>query len=292
MVQPNFPIEPQVDQSEAVETLARLSSPTNGSANAPPPAPPALVVWPEIPAWIPYDDLPWLQGDISLIAVRRGDYVLINAPGTASGFGKRTEHTNSAMLIGPDGLRVGQYDKIRLLPFGEYVPLRESLPFLEQVPALAQDFKAGTEMRVLEVGDARIGASICFESSFPDLGRFARSAGASGFVNMTNDAWFGPTAEPRQHLAHAVLRSVENRTEQVRATNAGVSAHIDAGGRIVDSTELFEAVTRNWSLPREPGPLTFYTWVGDWLPLLSIAAVVALIVAGRLRPKPPTIELE
>jgi apolipoprotein N-acyltransferase len=292
MVQPNFPIEPQVGQSDAIETLARLSFPANGPAGVQIPPPPALVVWPEIPAWIPYDDLPWIQGDVSLIAIRRGDYLLINAPGTSQGFAQKTEHTNAAMLIGPDGLRVGQYDKIRLLPFGEYVPFREVLPFLEQVPALAQDFKAGTEMRVLDVGDGKIGASICFESSFPELARFARGAGASAFVNMTNDAWFGPTAEPRQHLAHSILRSVENRTEQVRATNAGISAHIDAGGRIVDSTELFETATRVWSLPRSPGPMPFYTWAGDWLPLLSLVGLVVLWVVARARPKPPTIELE
>jgi apolipoprotein N-acyltransferase len=289
MVQPNFPIEPQTSQLEAIEALARLSVPATGPEGG---AAPALIVWPEISAWIPYDDIPWIQSDVSLIAVRRGDYVLINAPGTVVGYERGAEHTNSAMLIGPDGMRVGQYDKIRLLPFGEYVPLRDALPFLAQVPALAQDFKAGTEMRVLEVEGSKLGMSICFESSFPDLGRFARGAGASGFVNMTNDAWFGPTAEPRQHLAHAVLRSVENRTEQVRATNAGISAHVDAGGRIVDSTELFETATRDWSLPRNPGPMTFYTWAGDWLPLLSLVGLVTLWVVARVRPKPPTIELD
>jgi apolipoprotein N-acyltransferase len=289
MIQPNFAIEPPTGTTEAVERLDRLSLEASSGADAAPP--PALVVWPEVPAWLPYDDLPWLQGDVALIAVRRGDYILINAPGTAKGIA-RIEHTNSAMLIGPDGFRAGQYDKIQLLPFGEYVPLRDVLPFLEQVPALAADFRAGTEMHVLDVGGVKIGASICFESSFPDLGRRVRAEGVSGFVNMTNDAWFGPTAEPRQHLAHAVMRSVENRTEQVRATNAGVSAHIDAGGRILDSTGLFDEATRHWSLPRRPGPTTFYTWAGDWLPLLSLLGLLALGVRAVARPRPPTIELE
>jgi apolipoprotein N-acyltransferase len=166
------------------------------------------------------------------------------------------------------------------------------LPFLEQVPALAQDFSAGTEMRVLDVGGTPIGTSICFESAFPDLARASRLAGATSFINMTNDAWFGPTAEPRQHLAHAVMRSVENRVEQIRATNAGVSAQIAADGRIVDSTKLFETDTRIWSLPRTAGPATFYTWAGDWLPILSLLVLFGFYITARLRPRPPTIELE
>jgi apolipoprotein N-acyltransferase len=272
----------------AIGTLSRLGAEELGRDNAPPIPAPALVVWPEIPASYVYDAEPAFQSDLAAFAKRRGDYLVVNAIGLAD-----DGHTNSAMLIGPDGRRTGEYAKMRLLPFGEYVPMRRIIPFVDRVPALVHDFAAGHEARLLDAGGARIGVAICFESAFPDVAREERRAGATGFVNMSNDAWFGPTPMPRQHLAHAVMRSVENRTEQVRVTNAGYSARIDAAGRVVDSTDLFVEASRRWSLPAgEPGPESLYTRFGDWLAVACALATLALAVAPLVRRRTPVIEIE
>ena len=297
-LQPNLPVTiathpdrhggPQQAYDLAIGRLDRLGREELSREGAPPVPAPALVVWPEIPASYVYDVEVAFQSDLASFAERRGDYLLVNALGLAA-----DGHTNSAMLIGPGGRRAGEYAKIHLLPFGEYVPMRDVIPFVDRVPALVHDFTAGNEVRLLDAEGARIGASICFESAFPALAREARRAGATGFVNISNDAWFGPTPMPRQHLAHAVLRSVENRTEQLRVTNAGYSARIDAAGRVVDTTELFVEATRRWLVPREPvAPPPPYTRFGDWLPIACLLATVALVVVPLVRRKRAVIELE
>lgn len=268
---------------EALERLGRLSAPAEGVA------PVDIVVWPEIPVGIQFEDDALARWIATRAAASNDGHVLVNALGVTGGDG----HTNSAILVGPDGTMRGQYDKVRLLPFGEYVPLREVIPFVDRVPALAGDFTPGDSVHLLEVEGARLGISICFESSFPELAREARRAGASAFVNLTNDAWFGPTPEPRQHLAHAVMRSIETRTPQARVTNAGYSALVDAGGRVVDVTPLFEETTRRWSLPREPlHAETVFTRFGDWLPITALVATTALLAASLARRRRPVIEID
>lgn len=297
-LQPNLPVTIATDTARhggaqavyelAIGRLDRLGREELARDHAPAVPVPVLVIWPEIPASYVYDTQVVFQSDLAAFAKRRGDYLIVNALGVA-GDGL----TNSAMLIGPDGQRAGEYAKIQLLPFGEYVPLRGVIPFVDRVPALVHDFAPGSEVRLLDAGGARIGASICFESAFPALSREARRAGATGFVNLSNDAWFGPTPMPRQALAHAVLRSVENRTEQLRVTNAGYSARIDAAGRIVDTSELFVEATRRWLVPREPvAPAPPFTRFGDWLPLACLVATIALLAVPLVRRRRAVIEIE
>ncbi len=296
-LQPNLPVTIATDPASvggfqaaydlAVGRLSALGDEELTRDGAPPLPRPAIVVWPEIPASYVYDDQPAFQTDIAAVAMRRGDFVLVNALGL-EGEG----HTNSAMLIGPDGRRTAEYAKVRLLPFGEYVPMRGIIPFVDQIPALVHDFTPGHGSQLLDAAGARIGVSICFESSFPEIARTERLAGATALVNMTNDAWFGPTPMPRQHLAHAVMRSVENRTEQIRVTNAGYSARIDAAGRVVDSTDLFVEASRRWTIPTTPGPTTLYTWLGDWLPIACLVATLGLLVGPLVRKRRAVIEIE
>ena len=289
-IQPNIPIaEPEGLRTtdEALHHLSRLGRAELDRVNASPLPRPSLVVWPEIPIPILFErDAPGAY-TFAATATRRGDYLLFNAIGRTG-----ETDTNAAILIGPDGRQAGAYDKIRLLPFGEYVPLRDFIPLVNRVPALAGEFTPGDRVHLLDIDGTRVSTSICFESTFPEIAREARAAGASGFINLTNDAWFGPTPQPRQHLAHAILRSVENRTEQVRVTNAGYSARIDAAGRIVDSTDLFQEATRRWVLPRAPHDATLYTRAGDWLAIGSAIATLALLAAALARRQPPVIELE
>ncbi len=297
-LQPNLPVTMATDPSSVggvqegydlavgrLERLGREELSRDGALSVPRPA---VIVWPEIPASYVYDDEDAFRADTSAIARKRGDYLIVNAVGLTNG-----EHTNSAMLIDPDGSRVGEYAKIHLLPFGEYVPMRRLVPFLENVPALAHDFQAGNAPSLLAAGKARLGVAICFEASFPDLARAERRAGATAFVNMTDDAWFGPTPMPRQHLAHAVMRSVENRTEQVRATNSGYSARIDAAGRIVDSTDLFVEASRRWTVPTTPiADESLYTRFGDWFPITCVVVVAVFMLLPLVRRRDPVIEIE
>lgn len=258
--------------------LARMGRAELDRGNAPPLPAPALVIWPEMPANFVYDDDPDVRAVLASVARQRGDFVYANVLGVVG-----DGYSNSAVLVGPDGTKAGQYDKVRLLPFGEYVPMRGVIPFVDRVPSLLHDFTPGDRVHVVDAGGVRIGTTICFESAFPELSREARRGGATALVNLTNDAWFGPTPMPRQHLAHSLMRSIENRLDQVRVTNAGYSAHINAAGQILDSTDLLVEASRRWGLPRVAPPMSLYTRFGDWLPIAGVLTTLGLLAAPLLR---------
>ena len=148
---------------------------------------------------------------------------------------------NSALLLDRDGRFTGRFDKMFLLMFGEYIPGLETFPFLRDlVPRAAGHFARGQGVATfpLTVDGAayRLGPMICYEDILPRFGRALAEQRPHLFVNITNDAWFGDTSEPWEHLALSVFRSVEHRTEMVRAVNTGVSAFIDASGRVHEKT--------------------------------------------------------
>jgi apolipoprotein N-acyltransferase len=149
---------------------------------------------------------------------------------------------NAAVLVGPDGSLGGAYAKMHLVPFGEYVPWSRYLGFVNRiVEGAIGDFLPGAAPVVLDAGDIRIGASICYEVIFPDLIRGFPLRGANLLANLTNDAWFGTSAGPRQHFAMAVVRAVENRRYLVRAANTGISGLVDPRGRVLDRTGMEES---------------------------------------------------
>jgi apolipoprotein N-acyltransferase len=159
---------------------------------------------------------------------------------------------NSAFAIGPDGSVLGTYDKIHLVPFGEYVPLHRLLFFVDRLAQGAiADFSPGTRLEPLPAPGGSAATSICYEAIFPELVRRIAARDAVYLVNITNDAWFGKTAAPRQHLAMAVVRAAENRRYLVRAANTGISAIVDPYGRILGKTGLMESsVLRGTVRPR------------------------------------------
>src|SRR5262249_16459982 len=130
---------------------------------------------------------------------------------------------NSAVLIGPDGPRGDRYDKQHLVPFGEYVPLRKLLFFVAPLVQEVRDFEPGTGATPLPAERLRPGPLICYEAVFPELTRAWVRQGAEAIVNLTNDAWYGDTAMPRQHLSMAILRAVESRRWLLRCANTGIS---------------------------------------------------------------------
>lgn len=222
---------------------------------------PELIVWPEtaLPFYFRRD----AQLTAEVVAGVRdlGVYVLLGSPAYESGpEGRR--YYNSAYLIAPDGGVRGRYDKVHLVPFGEYVPLKRWLPFLGTLVAQVGDFTGGKIGDTLLMKQTSLGVLICYESIFPYISRAAAANGAELLVNITNDAWYGRSSAPYQHFSLAVFRAVENRRALVRAANTGISGFIDPVGRIHNATALFEddAVVRPVPLLRQT---TAYTRHGD-----------------------------
>jgi apolipoprotein N-acyltransferase len=235
-----------------------------------------LVVWPETA--VPLRDRKdprWRQ--VERLAQEAGVYLLVGAPHGAPRETVRPPH-NSAFLIGPTG-DLGRYDKRHLLPLGEYVPWERALGFFRVAGGPASEFSGGWEATVFATPIGRVATVICYEAIFPAEVRDFFLAGADILVNITNDAYFGPTPTPVQHLALTVFRAVEHRAWLVRAANTGISAIVAPDGHIVRASPLFaRGVLAGTIAPRRE--TTFYTRYGDvfaWGALgVAIAALVPL----------------
>jgi apolipoprotein N-acyltransferase len=245
---------------------------------------PDLVIWPEtaVPFFLRQDSRrPAVEG----LAAEIGAPLLVGAPDLEGPPSSR--YTNSAFLITPQGGIVRKYDKVHLVPFGEYVPLKGILSFVNK---LAQgtigDFAPGIEFTVFSIPAGRFGVTISYEVYFPAQVRQYVRNGAEFLVNITNDAWYGRTAAPYQHVAMMVFRAVENRRYLVRAANTGISAVVAPDGRIVKASGLFERTTITGVIAPRAG-LTAYARYGDIFALVAAAAVgfglIAALVA-RFRP--------
>ncbi len=240
-----------------------------------------LIIWPETAT--PF----YLLDDKVLTAmVMEGikatdSFFIIGSPSYAAGKEQLVYH-NSAYLISPLGEVQGKYDKVHLVPFGEYVPLKRFLPFINKLVAQVGDFKPGRRGSTLPWKSHQAGVLICYEVIFPELARAMVRNGADLLVNITNDAWFGRTSAAFQHLSMAVFRSVENRRCLARAANTGISGFIDAGGRILKSTDLFKE-----SVAAQPLALmkthSLYSRWGDWPLGLLAFGVTAISIARRYK---------
>jgi apolipoprotein N-acyltransferase len=261
-------------QITSTKTYVRLS----GELAA---AHPDLIVWPETatPFYL-------FHNEALTRIVQRG----IRSTGSAHLIGSPAVHRseegmayfNSAYLLDPAGTAIGRYDKAHLVPFGEYIPLKRWLPFLGKIVAQVGDFHAGPPGGTLAFGDHRIGPLICYDGIFPELARKAVRNGADLLANLTNDAWYGVTSAPYQHLVQYVFRAVETRRSLVRATNTGISGFIRPGGQIENTTELFETAIRT----RDVACLqnrTVYVRVGDAFALVCLFAVAGLGVRQWIR---------
>jgi apolipoprotein N-acyltransferase len=221
-----------------------------------------LIVWPEAatPFFFANDRL--FQARQLQLAQEAGRPLLFGSP-TYARDGDQDVMYNSAFLVGPDATVLGRYDKIQLVPFGEYIPLRRLLFFLDKLVAGIGDFRSGEAYTVMAIPQGRFAVLICFEVIFPDLVRQFARRGAQFLVNITNDAWFGYSPASYQHLSMVVFRAVENRLPIVRAANTGISAVIDPTGRLSQQTDLF---TRTWikaCIHPAGEAMTFYTRWGD-----------------------------
>lgn len=241
-----------------------------------------LVVWPESAAPFFFQEESPESYRIRALAKGIQGALLFGSPAYEDGEGRR-RYFNSAFLVSPQGNVLGRSDKVHLVPFGEYVPLARLLPFVHKLVAGVGDFSPGESITPLDTSKGKVGVLVCFEGIFPDISRSYVRAGAGMLVNITNDAWYGRSSAPYQHLSMSVLRAVENRVPLVRAANTGITAIIDRNGRISQSTGLFQEAYLN-GLVRPGAGGTVYTRFGDVFAIICLAAS-ALIAAAGFRKK-------
>lgn len=222
---------------------------------------PDLIIWPETATPFFFQDAREYHPLVLNIPKKTNAFLLFGTPSYKIQKGK-VSHYNSAYLLSPVGELVGQYDKIHLVPFGEYVPMKDLLFFIGSLGEGIGDFKSGKEIYNFSITQGHFGVLICFEIIFPDLCRKFVKKGANFLVTMTNDAWFGKTSAPYQHFSIATFRAVENRVFIARAANTGITGFIDPRGKILKQGEIFteEAIDGTIRLSHQK---TFYTLYGD-----------------------------
>lgn len=245
-----------------------------------------LVLWPESSWPDPYgiERNRVAAERVGSIADREGAAVLVGTVHVDDS-GDEVGVANAAVLYGADGQWRGRYEKRHLVPFGEYLPLRDLLDFLGPLVEAVGEMRPGPEdqelLRAPDAGVPPFGLSICYEIIFPRIVRGQVRQGATFLATITNDAWYGTTSAPYQHFAMARLRAVENRRWLVRAANTGVSGVIDPWGRVRVRTGLFEeALAEATIAPRTD--LTLYARTGDAFAYAClIVAVFAAVVRRR-----------
>jgi len=205
---------------------------------------PRLVVWPETAMPFYLQDQTAFRAALEILARDTGTDLIVGAPAyrVIDLATRNYVLLNRAWLMDETGRTNQSYDKEHLVPFGEYMPLKEWLPFDKLVQA-AGNFVPGTDNKPLMLGGVSLGVLICYEAIFPELAQQQVERGANALINISNDAWFGDTSAPGQHLDLTVMRAVEQGRWLVRSTNTGISAFIDPLGRVVARTDQFVADT-------------------------------------------------
>lgn len=234
-----------------------------------------LIVWPETAAPFFFQDKNDLQRELLSTASSSGAWLLFGSPSYKKDSLGMSIY-NSAFLLSPEGNVAGKYDKMHLVPFGEYVPLRQLLPFVSKLVVGIGDFQTGEGYIPLAMGSRRLGVLICYEGILPEASRSYKKAGADLLVNITNDAWFGMTSAPYQHLSMTTFRAIESRMFLARAANTGISAIIDPTGRILTQSPLFQQAAIRGNVRHIVIKTIYGTW-GDvfvYLCLFSTAIVI------------------
>lgn len=296
-VQPNLPVDILTHSDEltqrnesGLETNLKLTREAISEANKKA----DIIVWAESPMVLNYEQDETTRNKINAITKETNAYLLFSAIGRD---GEKVY--NSVQTVTPDGKVLKRYDKMRLVPFGEYVPFRSVLGHF--VPAMIGDFNIGntavvnslklsTQLALIqneqetngEVALERTttfvkpGMFICYEAAYPNIVRQFVNNGASLLINVSDDAWFGNSAGAQQHLNHARMRAIENGRDIVRVTNSGISALITAEGKVAESLPTFVPASKVWAAEARKG-LTMYTKYGEWFAYLS-AIITAIAI--------------
>ena len=251
-----------------------------------------LIVWPEAAATFlfqpddryPADSTDDVNYRNSLLQLARdiGKPILFGAPALVVKDDRVVGFANRAYLVSAKGEVAGWYDKIQLVPFGEYVPYRAVLGyFVNRIVHGMGDMVPGAQQTLFDLNGAKLSVLICYESIFPDLARRSVKEGADVMVNITNDAWYGTSSAPYQLLAMAAMRSVETKIPMIRVANTGISAIILNDGSITANTPLFKRGTELEDVTWHP-MRTLYTIVGDlFAQICLVLTAVALIWGWR-----------
>jgi len=243
-----------------------------------------LIVWPESPSPF-YTNDPLFRDAVSELARQSGTWVVAGSIGitpamhatmnaTMHSGGESSQIFNSAALVSPQGEWVGRYDKMHLVPFGEYLPFPQVFAFAGGLTKEVGEFQRGASRTPLDAGGQRLGMFICYESIFPDEVRQGPLQGAQVLVNISNDGWYGDSGAWKQHLQQTQMRAIENGRWLLAATNTGMTASVDPYGRIVAATprKVRTALAAPYALSSST---SFYTRHGDWF-----AYLCAIISAG------------
>ena len=308
LLQPNLPMnDSQWTQDEFdknVTEFARKSSTGAQSSNEP-----KIILWPESPAPF-YENDPKLRVPVMTLAGKQNAFVVMGVYGLESRQvpGQPYDVYNSALIIAPNGERLGRYDKIHLVPFGEYVPFKSMFFFLDSITHDVGGFSRGTERKVFKLNTAPLAAPmpdmpgmehnamppttaskqastpktlsiiICYEAVFPDEVRQFVNNGAQVLLNISNDGWYGPLGATRQHLNIVRMRAIENHRWLLRATNTGITATIDPYGRLISQTKIDQAAVLH-SQFEYLADTTFYTHHGDLFAYLcAIITLVTMLI--------------
>ncbi|HEX5708703.1 MAG TPA: apolipoprotein N-acyltransferase [Pyrinomonadaceae bacterium] len=274
-VQPNVSAGFARTSEEVARLVALHLSLSEEALRGAPEGVPRVVVWPESPMNFAYSRDAGLREVVGQFAREHRASVLFNSmePAPLAGV------YNSAVMVNEEDRLVARYDKIRLLPFGEYVPLPRWLPLTWLLGGIVGDFTPGAEYPLMPLGDARAGVFICFESAFPSIARHFAHDGADALVNISNDGYLGQTPVIRQHLANVVFRAVETGRPVLRVTNTGISAYITPRGEVLDATATYATAARAWTVGRAREGKTFYTEHGDVFVALCAAASLLVFAA-------------
>jgi apolipoprotein N-acyltransferase len=244
-----------------------------------------LIIWPEAATPFFFDIEAALAEPIRRLAVSSRTAFLIGTDEFVRGEGGApNQYFNSAVLVREDGRSSRSYRKMQLVPFGEYVPLKQLLFFVGPLVEAVSDFSAGEEPVVFDAGGHRLSTAICYEVVFPWIARAFVLNGSELLTTITNDAWFGQSSAPYQHFEQAALRAVEQGRYLVRAANTGISGAIDPYGRTLAATSLFETTALTVDVRLHDGR-TIYSYTGDVVVWVSLAVMLGVIVrSGRRSP--------
>lgn len=241
-----------------------------------------VVILPENPVSMTFEDNPTYRDLMGGVARKHKVSLVFNGVHRIA----EEQYGNSVFCMDENGRVTSVYDKIRLVPFAEYVPFEKFFFFAEAMSQEISHFTAGTAHRVHRPAGIPVGVTVCYEAVFPEESRAFTVRGAQWLVNVTNDAWFGDTAAPWQHFQNSLVRAVENRRWLVRVANSGLSCIIDPMGRVREAVPLFQ----RGCLTGEIHPMTdrtVYVRVGDLFAWLCVAVMAAyLFLAFRKRGEP------
>jgi len=293
LVQQNISVSANWTPAYFQQTLTDLTDLSVKSADTPA-GELGLIVWPESPA-------PFLSNDarfretISEMARQTGAWIVAGSIGVGPATGDANAVSlpnptgdapvfNSASLVSPTGDWMARYDKVHLVPFGEYLPFPSLFAFAGGLTKEVGEFEHGTSREPLNAGGMQLGVFICYESVFPDDVRQFADNGAQVFVNISNDGWYGDSGAYAQHLNQTRMRAIENSRWLLSATDTGVTASIDPWGRVVARIPRKERATlvAPYALT---SVTTFYTRHGDWFAygcaIISIGALITRFAFSR-----------